>query len=75
MACPILRKLGIPNGGIHVYGGKTFPLIGSLCLVGTCGSGFDCGYPSGRVPATSVLLPLTADMLIFDNTLRCVAVP
>jgi hypothetical protein len=49
MACPILRKLGIPNGDIPKYGGKLFP-IGSLCLVGTCGSGFDCRYPSGRVP-------------------------
>ena len=33
MACPILRKLGIPNGGIPEYSGKPVP-IGSLCLVG-----------------------------------------
>ena len=49
MACPILRKLGIPNREIPEYNGNPFP-IGSLCLVRTCGSGFAHRYPSGRVP-------------------------
>ena len=49
MACPILRKLGNPNGEIPEYGGKLF-LIGRIFLVGTYGNGFDHMYPSGRVP-------------------------
>jgi hypothetical protein len=32
------------------YDSKLSLLGGTLCLVGICGSGFVCTYPSGRIP-------------------------